>query len=249
LIVFSSGPMLSQYPFLFASAALVILVAVCSLSWNWPKRLLLAVALVNAPLGVLEVFFVPEYWEPKKLFDWIVGPEDFLFSGAVGVVGWIAAFGSSRGVQWSRDLRQVLLRFLSLFFSYVAGLWVLDSTSIRVMPAAIIVLIMMGAALGFYRRELLKYVARGALYFTLFYFVFLRVSFSVWSDWVYEWNLEEMWSLRIFGGPIEELLWAILYGAVSPLATGYILNILPPDSPIERGPIVSDRRLPSLRRR
>jgi hypothetical protein len=221
--------MWSEYPFFFASLTLAILLVGFLVVTGAPIRLLLVVGLINAPTGALELFFIPEYWQPTRLLPWPVGIEDFLFSGAVGIVAWILAFGHDLSeLRRPHRASKTLLRFLAVLAIYVVGFALLEATGLRVMSAAVVALTVMGGALAAIRFDLFCYALRGAVLFGLFYFAFLRLSFWIWPEWIQEWNLEEMWNLAAFGVPAEEIVWAVFYGGVAPIATGYILRVIPP---------------------
>ena len=155
--------------------------------------------------------------------------EDLLFSGVVGMIAWILAFGHDLSrLRLPKEATQTLLRFLFVISIYIVGFTLLKATGLRVMPAAVVALTVVGIGLAIVRLDLFWYALRGAVLFAIVYFVFLRVSFWIWPHWIDEWNLEALWDLFILGVPAEEIVWAFFYGGVSPLATGYILKVIPP---------------------
>jgi len=221
--------MWSDYPFLYASLGLGVVLALYLLLTGAPFRFLLVVGLINAPTGALEVFFIPEYWSPNRILPFIIGIEDLLFSGVVGIVAWILAFGRDLSkLQLPGGVTRTFLRFLLVLSIYVVGFALLKTSGLRVMPAAVAALTAVGIGLALVRLDLFCYALRGAVLFAAVYFVFLRTSYWIWPHWIDEWNLEALWDLVIFGVPAEEIVWAFFYGGVSPLATGYILKVIPP---------------------
>ncbi len=223
--------MWAEYPFLFGSLILMVLAAVFMLLSGVSMRYFLPVGLVNLPAAVLEIFFIPAYWDPRKVFDFLVGPEELIFSAGVGILAWVLAFGSDvkgpfRKFRWGH----LLIRCLVLWVIYTVGFVVLRTTSLRVMTAALICVGCIGGAILALRRDLWRHAIRGGLRFGLFYGVFLRQSYWCWDDWADQWSVSQLWGVSVFGVPLEEMVWAIFYGAVSPVMTSYLIEVPLPES-------------------
>jgi len=74
---------LFDYPYLVAS--LVLLMISMTGYWVFPKRrrALLLSGLLSIPCSLTTFYFVPEYWQPVRLFDFPLGVEDIFFSFSI----------------------------------------------------------------------------------------------------------------------------------------------------------------------
>jgi hypothetical protein len=75
--------------------------------------------------------------------------------------------------------------------------------------------------------------------FGLLYLALLRLSFELAPAFHLQWNWETLSGLVWAGVPVEELAWAITYGAVWPAFMAYVLDARPVpagDRPDEGGP-------------
>ena len=76
----------SAYPYLLSSMALFCVAGgLLALSPRCRNRALLS-GLMSMPTSLMSFVFVPEYWQPTRLFGSELGVEDLLFSFATGVV-------------------------------------------------------------------------------------------------------------------------------------------------------------------
>lgn len=169
-------------------------------------------SVLAAPLGLIDIFFVPNYWQPVTLFNIPVGIEGLIFSfqfGGIAAVAY-AEFAHAVPVKIKHFHRPVsvaaLLLTLPLLLLYKLGL-----------PSAMISLylaLLCGIAITMYlRKDLLKSALIGGLVFGGIYFVGL----SLWGtllpqvkDWF---AFEGLPRVFILNAPLYEIILGVLFAA------------------------------------
>ncbi|MEO8479828.1 MAG: lycopene cyclase domain-containing protein [Gemmatimonadota bacterium] len=180
-------------------------------------------SLFTMPFGLTEPLFVPEYWAPPSLFDLAARTgfdiESLIFSFAIGGVGAVlvniftrrtlAAFPSAmHKVGRHRFHRWALLVPFGLF----PVLMLVDWNPI--FPAIIAMLV--GSALAVWcRSDLIWPTVFGGALFLGYYVVFLTgLWFTAPTGYIRTvWNLEALTGVVIGFMPLEELLFAVAFGA------------------------------------
>jgi hypothetical protein len=191
-------------------------------SYPHHRRAMLSASVFTAPFGLTEPLFVPEYWSPPSLFDLArttgFDLESLVFSFAIGGVGAVLYNIATRKVTVAlpeKARRHPRHRFhrwiLALPFLIFVALLPLGWNAIY--PG---ILAMIGGALATAacRPDLRWNVILGGGLFLGYYVVFL-VGLEVTAPGYIErvWNLDALSGVRPFGLPIEELLFAIGFGA------------------------------------
>ena len=181
---------------------------------------------VTAPLALTSFLFVPQYWTPPSLFDldarFRVGIEDFLWAGAVGgiasVVGEIvlkerlAAHRKERHKKHYTPFIVMVVVFLICWARYPQKN--IYNTAIAFLACALVV--------AFLRSDLIPTILIGATAFTILnflLFVYFLWLFHGFIDHYY--TLSNISGIRLFGVPIEELMFASTGGAVWSVAYEY----------------------------
>jgi hypothetical protein len=218
---------LSAYPYLAWSLVLMAAVgagfAVCPAR---QRRPMLLSGLLAAPLALVSSSaFVPDYWKPVCIAQFLASPEDILFSFASGGIVWLMAAGFLRtrmavDVRPKRLVRRYLLcTVLGLVLSLGCVL-----SGARPMTAAIVVGLGLGVALLWRRSDLWPMAMAGLVGFGAFYSAWLcGVSFA--TPWFCDqWNAEGLWGPRLRGIPLEEYVWGAGFGAVWPVFAAYLFD-------------------------
>lgn len=214
------------------AAALTAIFALCWFAFprRRPGALISASAL--APFGFLGYVFVPGYWAPDHLVQFVrgVGVEDFLICFSEGGLAWIlAGYGIRRREQDRiRDQREPrranshsavrpLLRFSLISgaggtLSFWGALLGLD-----VMTAIVVGFTLVGTVVGAWRSELLPGALMAGPGFAAFHVGVGAVVLAIWPEAADFWSVRILAGVRTFGVPVEEFAWALTFGACWPL--------------------------------
>lgn len=206
------------YPFLALS---LILTAVFTALWfirPAQRPMMIRSALFSAPFGLTSVVFVPEYWDPVRVAEFICGPEDLLFSLANGGTVWAAAFwqrgaGFTPGASWGRAVARYM-SVVALCWAISAGLWL---AGVPVMPAVLASVYGLAAFIAWRRPGLRLPALAGGVVFALVYSLALAATESLWPGFLTQWNPDVRSGLTVFGLPVEEPAWAFGFGLAWPL--------------------------------
>jgi len=211
-----------QYVWLVWSSAFLVPWAL--LYWRFPgyRREMIWASLFTAPFGLTEPLFVPEYWSPPSLFDLAnrtgFDIESLIFCFGIGGVGVVLynAITRQRLVpvsqaerhhsrhRWHRwAIAAPLVLFPPLYFLP----WNPIYPGIVAMAAGAI-------AATLCRPDLKTKTLLGGGIFLLYYLVLLTGLELTAPGYIERvWNLEALSGVRLAGFPIEELLFAIAFGA------------------------------------
>lgn len=211
-------------PWLTASLVLLVVWLVIFTIKSKARKEMLWVSLFTMPFGLTEPLFVPEYWNPPSLFNLAAtigfDIESLIFSFAIGGIGAILyetffkikhikmsyhEKNSSRHRHHLPALISPLITFLPLFLF----------TSLNPIYSASIAMAVGAIAAIFCRPDLKMKVLLGSLMFFALYFIFF-VSFNLaYPDLVKQvWNLQAISGILVFGVPLEELMFALTFGAL-----------------------------------
>lgn len=186
------------------------------------RKSMIWASLFTTPFGLSEPLFVPEYWSPPSLFDLArrtgFDIESLIFCFGIGGIGAVLynlltrqslepALGSER--------RQARHRFhfwaLSAPFLSFPILYVFPWNPIYPAIAAMAIGTL---ATVLCRPDLLRKTWVGGLLFLAYYIVFLLGLETIAPGYIARvWNLEALSGLSTGGMPLEELLFAITFGA------------------------------------
>ncbi|MGB7181726.1 MAG: lycopene cyclase domain-containing protein [Burkholderiaceae bacterium] len=211
-----------DYVWIVWSSAFVIPWAIVYTVFPVHRRQMMLASLFTAPFGLTEPLFVPEYWSPPSLFDLAIRTgfdiESVIFSFGIGGIGAVlynlitrqqpacALLTQRRHPHHRYHLLALTIPFLSFPVLYFLP-WN------PIYPA--IVAMALGAFTTIQcRPDLLKKTGVGGLVFLAYYIVFL-----IGLEWIAPgyiqrvWNLGALSGLSIIGMPIEELAFAVAFGA------------------------------------
>jgi len=213
--------MSDQYIWLaWASAFLIPWMIVYIFSAKHRKEMLWA-SLFTTPFGLTEPIFVPEYWSPPSLFDLALTTgfdiESLIFCFAIGGIGAVL-YNSITGHKLTdvseQERREPLHRhhYKALSAPFIAFPLLYFFPWNPIYPAILAMLV--GAiANGLCRPDLKrKSLVGGGLFLGIYviYLVGLEWSAPGYIDRV--WNLTALSGISIGFAPVEELLFAIMFG-------------------------------------
>ncbi|NOZ81356.1 MAG: hypothetical protein GXP63_06825 [DPANN group archaeon] len=211
-------------PWLAFSLILLGIWFVIFLARSLVRKEMLWASILTAPFGLTEPIFVPAYWNPPSLFNLAATTgfdvESIIFSFAVGGIGAVLyeTFIKTHHVKMSQHERGSsrhryhLWALLSPLITFIP-LYVF--TSLNPIYSASIAMITGATAATLCRPDLKKKIFLGSLLFLALYFVFF-LSFNLFYPGLVEqvWNLQAISGILIAGIPLEELMFALTFGAL-----------------------------------
>jgi len=215
----------SAYPYLALSLALFIIFVAGLVVFQGQRRLMLLSGLLSAPYALASVGFVPEYWNPVRVANFLTGPEDIIFSFANGGIVWLLSIWLvQRRVTLSLQTGRLFRRYIACTSSGVALILVCRFSGLGVMTSVTVSIVALGVLLLWRRGELWPIPVAGAIGFTLLYLVLTVAVSMIWPDYLMQWNADNLWGPIFLGVPLEEVVWAFGYGAVWPLLMAYVFD-------------------------
>jgi len=191
------------------------------------KKILIS-AVLSIPAACTAVLFVPEYWKSKRITQLSVGIEDIIFSFATGGIVWIiVSFSVGRNFSYKMALNTMIKRYLTLVALGVSLIYILfRSTKWGVMAEALVGIIIIGLILLVrFRFKSWRIAAAGSLLFTLYYSITTGFILKLFPHMNLYWNNNNLWGISVFNVPLGEIVWALGYGAVWPLAMAYVFDL------------------------
>lgn len=210
-----------QYVWLAWASAFLVPWAALYLAFPIHRKPMVWASLFTAPFGLTEPLFVPEYWNPPSLFDLAQRTgfdiESLVFSFAIGGVAAVLYSALTRRGTRSMPLQEIRgplhrhhRKAMASPFIAFPILYFLPWNPIY--PG--IVAMAVGAATTVVCRPDLKTKTWvGGLLFLGYYVIFL-----IGLEWTAPGYIERVWNLaalsgvRLFGMPLEELLFAVAFG-------------------------------------
>lgn len=190
------------------------------------KRSVALSAILSAPTSLTSIGFVPEYWNPKRIVPFEIGPEDVIFSFSTGGIIWLFAILIVSLKYDFRHNRQIILKqYLGLLFFGTLILFLIWLTRIDIMLAIIITVSIIGVWILLQRPDYIVFGITGAFIFSAFYFFVLKGFFSMFPEFPGQWTIDELYGIHLSGIPVEEIMWAFAAGGVWPLIVAYLLKV------------------------
>lgn len=182
-------------------------------------------ALFSAPFGLTSIFFVPEYWHPIRVVEFICGPEDIIFSFANGGMVWAAAMGNMSQQKWRWDVWQkALRRYLLIAIVGMSVSAILGMIGVDAMPAALVPIYGVAAYVLWRRPRLIVPALRSITIFGLIYGMIFAGSVFLWPHFIDQWNRAALSGISIGLMPLEELGWGLGFGLSWPLFMAIVFN-------------------------
>jgi hypothetical protein len=186
------------------------------------RKVMIWASLFTTPFGLSEPLFVPEYWSPPSLFDLALRTgfdiESLIFCFGIGGIGAVLynlltrqRLGPTPPEERHRSRHRFHFWALSAPFLVFPILYVFPWNPIYPAIAAMT----SGAVANILcRPDLARKTWIGGVLFLVYYGVFLAgLEWTAPGYIARVWNLGDLSGFNIIGAPVEELLFAITFGA------------------------------------
>lgn len=216
---------LEAYPYLLFSLSLLAIALMTLLLFPRQRRLMLLGGILALPFGALEVLFIPAYWDPQRVTALPFGPEDALFSFSAGLIACQIALRFSRHrLVWRFDAWRLARRYMGVTVLFLVGIVLFSQADVTLMTAVLLSMVCVGGFLVAMRGYLWRVPLTGGVGFAVLYFLLLLGAYSLWPHFAAEWSAEGLWGLRVLNVPLEEIVWALLYGSLYPFGMAFFLS-------------------------
>lgn len=207
--------------FLWSSAFLVPWLAAYA-AFPVHRTAMVKASLFTAPFGLTEPLFVPEYWSPPSLFDLALRTgfdiESLIFTFGIGGIGAVL-YNLATRQQFRPTSHEEMKNLRHRFHHWALAAPFLSFPIFYFFPwnpiyPSILAMVVGAIATMACRPDLVRKTWVGGLLFLAYYVVFLlglEWTAPGYIDRV--WNLDALSGLGLFGMPLEELLFAIAFGA------------------------------------
>jgi len=189
------------------------------------RRAILLSSLLAAPQALFALYLVPRYWNPRLIAEFSIGLEDILFTFICGGMAWVEA-------SWLLRRRIILQIKPSLIMArllaggiFALGLFVLLArVGIGNMLNPLIIMGIWILTLLLLRRSLWPFAALAAVQsFVLYTFTLAAMKF-LWPAFFMFWAWKNLSGINLWGIPLEEIAWGILYGPFWGTTMAYLLE-------------------------
>lgn len=215
-----------MFPYFGWSISLFLISLLLIFLFPRQRRFMILSGIFSLPFSLFSVAFIPEYWNPEKIGGLLIGIEDMLFSFSTGCIAWIiASLISKLNFNFNSRPSSVLKRYLIVSTSGIILGLLLWSSDMYIMTATIFVITIVGVVLLFYYKRLWFFLLSGAIGFTIFYMVLIYLIMSFWPRFVFQWSSGCLSGIVVFGIPLEEIIWAFVFGAVWPIFFIFIADL------------------------
>lgn len=219
---------LSLNPYLFLSLILLCACLAGIYLLAQYRRAILIAAILSIPAAASEILFIPEYWSPLRLTDFVIGVEDIIFSFSTGGIAWIIVcliFGNK--ISYSINSTRIFFRYSALVMLGLTMLFITHNyVKWGVMNEALLGIGFVGFILLIKTRfRLINVAAVGSSLLAVYYFINLLITFTIFPEFASCWNANNLWAIFVFRIPLEEIAWAFALGAVWPLAMAYVFDM------------------------
>jgi hypothetical protein len=203
----------------------------CLAAFPRHRSLAMLSGVCTAPVGLFDTLFTPDYWDPPHLLGKWLSVEGFFLSFGNGIFMWLAAaipLGSM--IDYKLDPSRFCRRYLGCLVIAIAAfatLWRggLAFVDLPVMDAYLIATVILAAFILGRRLDAWPFAVTGSIGFSIVYAVQLfAVSYLVPEPAQY-WSPAVRAGILVFGLPVEEMVWAFVFGAVMPLALAYCSDV------------------------
>ncbi|OGY26709.1 MAG: hypothetical protein A2Z11_04300 [Candidatus Woykebacteria bacterium RBG_16_43_9] len=178
-------------------------------------------SLLIAPFAIFDLWFVPEYWNPKTLFNWPIGVEGFAFAFASGGIAAVLYEEIARKGFFTQGRQNTpLIQRLLLILGPLLVVALIIFTNLNLIYALSLGLGLGVVIIAAVRRDLLSDVFFSGFFFGLLYLGIFILLLKFFPDTliVNRYNFANLSGFNILEVPIEEFIWAVATGAfVGPL--------------------------------
>ncbi len=163
------------------------------------------------------------YWTPHRLGGVAWGIEDILVCFSLGAGVWFFAILPVRARLAVRfKPKRFAIRLMAIAVPSTGFAILVWSLGAGVMETLLIVMTATGMALAAWRPQLLCLSAAAAGLYPAYYLMILYGTLVIVPDFFSMWDGSELWGIDVFGLPLEEIAFVLVYSAVYPLIIGTI---------------------------
>jgi len=200
----------------------VIFLTCLFISRKSAKTILLG-AFMAMPLAIFATFY-PRSWSPDYWIPGFIGIEDVIFCFLMGGISTALAlrFFGPEGNQdrfWP-DIRRTLI----IGLAGMGSMAILFYLGIQEYLQSYVSMGFLSGLLILLHRDLWKVFLTAAFLFMSVYLVGVQTAFFVWPGLIHLWNLSEMSGILAGHTPLEEILWAWLFGGTWSVTLLYITD-------------------------
>jgi hypothetical protein len=202
-----------QYAYLAAGLIMLTAWTVLFIHRKDLRREMLIMSALAAPLGLFDFFAVPLYWQPVTMFGSLYNIENILYTFSLG--GITAVLYSEVARKAPRHMHTWHKTASLIVFSITLAVLVLFA-SLQIFNPAIVLYIALLCGLGailYFRKDLVRGTVVGALCFGILYFIVLKLWMTLFPDTVTWFVFEGMPKLYVWGVPLWELTFGIIFAA------------------------------------
>ena len=167
-----------HYPYLILSVFLFVMAMVGYAIFANHRKPMFVSGMLSLPCCATTVFFVPEYWNPKRLFNPLLGLEDILFSFSTGIIAWIFVAARFRDASVDIDIQPVLKRCLKMIVLGSTVAWLTLQLPLMVMNQAFIGIFIVGCFLCLRQSRMVGTALLSGVFFAVFYSLVLLLFFN-----------------------------------------------------------------------
>ncbi len=186
------------------------------------RKVMLKMSLITMPFGLTEPLFVPEYWFPPSLFNLAEKTgfdiESLIFSFAIGGIGAVLYQLIFKRVtveipQHEKEYPRHRLHRYILFGPLLVFALLALLTPLNHIYCGIAAMFIGALSTLYCRPDLKGKIWIGGQLFLVLYFVYFGSILLVYPNYVeLYWNLDALSKIKIFGIPLEEMLFAFTFG-------------------------------------
>lgn len=200
----------------------------CYLNAGSHRKTLFLVGVMSVPGSFLSFLFVPDYWNPVRLFETNPGIEDIVFSFVTGSIVWFLSVNryADQGLKRHINRQTYVKRYLKVTaIGAVTFALVSRFDSLNIMSQILISMFVTSLLVGWYYRKLVNIALLNSALFGVFYTLLLVAAFQVFPHFEAQWNREYLWGVSFLSIPLEEIIWAFSFGFTWTLITFYLLYL------------------------
>lgn len=183
------------------------------------RKQMIFASLLCMPLGLLEIFFIPWYWNPQRLFNLNPAIESLLFCFVVGgIAAVLYEVALKKHLIKAREKRTETKKHLYALAGVIILSMILFSFIFKkdLIYTGIISMALGALTIMISRKDLIKETILGGILFLIVYFILLYIlNTFIFPDMIAKtWNLEHLWGITFLKIPLEEILWAWTFGSL-----------------------------------
>jgi hypothetical protein len=215
-----------ELQYLVGASIIVVAVALTAFFWRSQRSMIVLSAVLAAPHALSSLLLVPHYWQPRSVFPIGIAFEDILFMIGVGGMAWIFSASAVRSrLCVTLHPRRITNRYLSV----LAGCAVVGFSMILVpsrwrMSAILLTMAVVVALAVVVRRELWPMAVSGFAFSGASYALAMIAGSLAWPEFMALFRSENLWGPEVAGVPLEEIVWAFLFGPFWALVMALIVD-------------------------